>query len=58
MVLQDDVLTCDGMILLRKGRRLTWTIIEKLRGYEASAVRLRVIRVKSAEAPEEEAVLV
>ena len=58
MVLQDDVLTCDGMILLRKGRRLTWTIIEKLRGYEASAVRLRVIRVKSAEAPEVEAVLV
>ena len=52
MVLQDDVLTSDGVMLLRSGRRLTWTIIEKLRSYESSVVRLRSIKVnRTSELP-------
>jgi DNA-binding response OmpR family regulator len=58
MVLQDDVLTGDGTILIRRGRRLTWTIIEKLRSYETSDVRLNPISVQTANAPAEEPVLV
>lgn len=46
MMLDVDVLTSDGLFLIRKGRRLTWTIIEKLRSYEQSDVELRPIRVK------------
>ena len=58
MVLQDDVLTGDGVMLIRGGRRLTWTIIEKLRSYESSVVGLRTIRIREVEAPAEEALLV
>ncbi|MCC7476519.1 MAG: response regulator [Pirellulales bacterium] len=49
MVLQEDVLTSDGTILIRRGRRLTWTIIEKLRGYQTSEVNLRPILIQSTE---------
>jgi CheY-like chemotaxis protein len=48
MVLYDDVTTSDGVILVRGGRRLTWTIIEKLRHYNTKFVRLCPIRVRSA----------
>jgi CheY-like chemotaxis protein len=58
MVLQDDVLTGDGVMLIRGGRRLTWTIIEKLRSYETSAVGLRAIRIRSADVVEPEPALV
>jgi CheY-like chemotaxis protein len=58
MVLQDDVLTGDGVILIRGGRRLTWTIIEKLRSYRSSTVGLRTIRIRSIDVPEAEAVLI
>jgi CheY-like chemotaxis protein len=47
MVLLDDVLTSDGLMLIRSGRRLTWTIIEKLRSYSDSATGLRPVRVRS-----------
>jgi hypothetical protein len=57
MVLQDDVLTGDGVMLIRGGRRLTWTIIEKLRSYESSSVGLRAIQVRTAGVPLAEAVL-
>jgi CheY-like chemotaxis protein len=50
MTLYEDVLTADGVILIRKGRRLTWTLIEKLRGYESSDARLRPIRIQTARA--------
>jgi hypothetical protein len=57
MILQDDVLTSDGMILIRRGRRLTWTIIEKLRSYESSTINLRAIHITGASAPAREALL-
>jgi CheY-like chemotaxis protein len=47
MVLLDDVLTSDGLMLIRSGRRLTWTIIEKLRSYNSSPTGLRPVRVRS-----------
>jgi hypothetical protein len=47
MVLLDDVLTSDGLMLIRSGRRLTWTIIEKLRSYGTSPTGLRPVRVRS-----------
>jgi hypothetical protein len=58
MVLHDDVLTGDGTILVRRGRRLTWTIIEKLRSYETSSNRLRPVRIRDSEATKAEPVLV
>jgi CheY-like chemotaxis protein len=58
MVLQDDVVTGDGVTLLRGGRRLTWTMIEKLRSYQSSAAGLRAIRVGSVGAPKQQAALV
>jgi CheY-like chemotaxis protein len=58
MVLLDDVLTNDGVILVRGGRRLTWTIIEKLRSYKSSAVGLRTIRVRSSGTARPESILV
>jgi response regulator RpfG family c-di-GMP phosphodiesterase len=48
MILLDDVLTSDGVMLIRSGRRLTWTIIEKLRSYQANPAGLRPVRVRSA----------
>lgn len=51
MILLDDVLTSDGVILIRTGRRLTWTIIEKLRSYKAASTGLRPVRVRSSAAP-------
>ncbi len=45
MILHDDVITKDGATLLRKGRRLTWMIIEKLRMHRSEDKRLRSIRV-------------
>jgi DNA-binding response OmpR family regulator len=35
MVLSDDVVSADGTMLIRKGRRLTRTIIERLRCYQS-----------------------
>lgn len=58
MVLQEDVLTGDGLILLRSGRRLTLPIIEKLRSYRSSAVNLRPVRVRHATADAEKPALV
>jgi CheY-like chemotaxis protein len=58
MVLHDDVLTADGVMLIRGGRRLTWTIIEKLRSYDSSAVGLQAIRIRSPEIADREAALV
>jgi response regulator RpfG family c-di-GMP phosphodiesterase len=46
MILLDDVLTSDGLMLIRSGRRLTWTIIEKLRGYAATPTGLRPVHVR------------
>jgi hypothetical protein len=50
MVLLDDVLTSDGLMLIRSGRRLTWTIIEKLRSYNSSPSGLRPVRVRQVSA--------
>lgn len=50
MILLDDVLTSDGLMLIRSGRRLTWTIIEKLRSYDSSPSGLRPVRVRSSTA--------
>ena len=47
MVLLDDVLTSDGLMLIRSGRRLTWMIIEKLGSYSSSPTGLRPVRVRS-----------
>jgi CheY-like chemotaxis protein len=48
MILLDDVLTSDGLMLIRSGRRLTWTIIEKLRSYQSTPTGLRPVRVRSS----------
>lgn len=48
MILLENVLTSDGLLLIRNGRRLTWTIIEKLRSYESSPTGLRPVRVRSS----------
>lgn len=53
MILLDDVLTSDGLMLIRSGRRLTWTIIEKLRSYSSTPTGLRPVRVRSVSAPVE-----
>ncbi|MEX2170425.1 MAG: response regulator [Pirellulales bacterium] len=45
MVLAEDVVTQDGLMLLRKGRRLTITVIERLRCYQEGHQSLRPIRV-------------
>jgi hypothetical protein len=48
MVLFDDVLTSDGALLIRKGRRLTWTIIERLRNSRSTGEKLRPILVRQS----------
>jgi CheY-like chemotaxis protein len=58
MVLHEDVLTGDGVMLIRAGRRLTWTIIEKLRSYQSSVVRLRPVRVRISTTDAEKPALV
>ncbi|MEX2315626.1 MAG: response regulator [Pirellulales bacterium] len=47
MILIDDVLTSDGLMLIRSGRRLTWTIIEKLRSYGSTPNGLRPVRIRT-----------
>jgi CheY-like chemotaxis protein len=51
MILVDDVLTSDGLMLIRSGRRLTWTIIEKLRSCDAATGGLRPVRIRTAGTP-------
>jgi hypothetical protein len=48
MVLLDDVLTGDGVLLIRKGRRLTWTIVERLRSSRLPAEGLQPIRIRQS----------
>jgi response regulator RpfG family c-di-GMP phosphodiesterase len=48
MVLSDDLVTDSGKVLLRKGRRLTWTIIERLRIQLAEEDSAEPIRVRSS----------
>jgi CheY-like chemotaxis protein len=48
MVLADDVVSCDGSLLLRKGRRLTRPIIEKLALHSDNDVPLQPICVVSS----------
>jgi hypothetical protein len=48
MVLCDDVLSGNGDMLIRKGRRLTWTIVERLRSSHTPADGLRPIRVRAS----------
>ena len=48
MVLYDDVFSGDGILLIRQGRRLTWTIIEKLRGYQSSPIHLQPILIANS----------
>ena len=50
MVLLDDVLAGNGAMLVRSGRRLNWTTIEKLRSYETPTVKLEKIRVRDTKA--------
>lgn len=45
MILAEDVVTQDGLMLLRKGRRLTCAVIEKLGCYQEGDRSLRPIRV-------------
>jgi hypothetical protein len=51
MVLYDNVLSEDGALLLRSGRRLTVPIIEKLKLHCQSATKLRPIIVVRASCP-------
>ena len=48
MVLYDDVFSGDGILLIRQGRRLTWTVIEKLRVYQSSPIHLQPILIASS----------
>jgi hypothetical protein len=57
MILLDDVLTSDGLMLIRSGRRLTWTIIEKLRSYGSAPISLRPVRIRSTTVPVAEPVV-
>ena len=57
MVLLDDVLTSDGVLLIRKGRRLTWTIVERLRSSRTAAEALRPIRIRQSSIKNPEALL-
>lgn len=50
MVLLDDVQAGNGVMLVRSGRRLNWTIIEKLRSYETPKIKLEKIRVRDTKA--------
>jgi hypothetical protein len=43
MVLHDNILSDDGALLLRKGRRLTLPVIEKLRSHGATPGGIREI---------------
>ena len=45
LVLADDVRTADGVVLLRKGRRLTWAIIEKFHCHREAIRNLHPIEV-------------
>jgi CheY-like chemotaxis protein len=45
MVLCDDIVSDNGSMLIRKGRRLTWTIIERLYNTQLPGDRLRTARV-------------
>lgn len=47
MVLCDDVLSDNGSMLIRKGRRLTWTIIERLTNTRIPGEELRSIRIRA-----------
>jgi hypothetical protein len=51
MVLYDNVLSEDGALLLRSGRRLTQSIIEKLKLHSQNALRLRPIVVVASSCP-------
>jgi response regulator RpfG family c-di-GMP phosphodiesterase len=52
MVLYDNVLSEDGALLLRSGRRLTLPIIEKLKLHCQNAAKLRPIIVAAASCPQ------
>lgn len=54
MVLADDVRTADGVILLRKGRRLTWAIIEKFHCHREAIRNLHPIEVIVRKKPKPE----
>lgn len=51
MVLADDVLSEDGAVLLRSGRRLTLAIIEKLRLHNVGMRKLKPVVVLRSSAP-------
>jgi CheY-like chemotaxis protein len=48
MVLCDDVVSENGSMLIRKGRRLTWTVIERLYNTQVSGDRSRVVRIRES----------
>jgi CheY-like chemotaxis protein len=48
MVLCDDIVSDNGSMLIRKGRRLTWTVIERLHNSQVYADRSRSIRIRES----------
>jgi CheY-like chemotaxis protein len=48
MVLCDDVVSDNGSMLIRKGRRLTWTVIERLYNSQVTGDRSRSIRIRES----------
>ena len=48
MVLCDDVVSENGSMLIRKGRRLTWTVIERLHNTQSTSDRSRMIRIRQS----------
>jgi hypothetical protein len=48
MVLCDDVVSDNGSMLIRKGRRLTWTVIERLHNPQATGDRSRIMRIRQS----------
>ena len=48
MVLCDDVVSDNGSLLIRKGRRLTWTVIERLYNTQVPGDRMRSVRVRES----------
>ncbi len=45
LILAEDVVSADGSILLRQGRRLSWATIEKLRQHHANLGAIRPVAV-------------
>jgi CheY-like chemotaxis protein len=48
MVLCDDVVSDNGSMLIRKGRRLTWTVIERLYNAQVSGDKTRSVRIRES----------